>query len=342
MSRHAAQRRRPHRPVARRSYRWPTKRPRALVVHHPKSAGRVAVRPLRSAWPPHAGKRLAQLGERTDRISIWAMPSSSTHSAIAAGIMIEPGEGARRVGRLSRFDARQRRAQGARYAVARLVSLFPWEDWRKDRPDDHRHDDHAGAEGVHETRNGCRSGTRRERVRLAFGFEGPAWDEEKVLERYELLYEAGLGGGSQARRPRLSAERSAQPTLGVSMMFDHRRILATAIARLRGKMKYRPVVFELMPPQLHASGIAAHRRGDFRRRAAQAELPPPGGGSGPGRGHRQDGARRPRPAGRTVPFPPRSGERAPRPRIAHGRPAFRLKAKRRAFARRSLQIVRPN
>jgi hypothetical protein len=32
------------------------------------------------------------------------------------------------------------------------------------------------------------------------------------------------------------------------MLFDHRRILATAIARLRGKMKYRPVVFELMAP----------------------------------------------------------------------------------------------
>src|SRR5690606_27957734 len=28
-----------------------------------------------------------------------------------------------------------------------------------------------------------------------------------------------------------------------------RRILATAIARLRGKLKYRPVVFELMPAE---------------------------------------------------------------------------------------------
>ena len=36
--------------------------------------------------------------------------------------------------------------------------------------------------------------------------------------------------------------------VGAAMMFDHRRILATAIARLRGKMKYRPVVFELMAP----------------------------------------------------------------------------------------------
>ena len=29
-------------------------------------------------------------------------------------------------------------------------------------------------------------------MRLCFGVGGVAWDEEKVLERYELLYEAGL------------------------------------------------------------------------------------------------------------------------------------------------------
>src|SRR5439155_5410467 len=34
--------------------------------------------------------------------------------------------------------------------------------------------------------------------------------------------------------------------LGESMRFDHRRIVATAIARLRAKLKYRPVIFELM------------------------------------------------------------------------------------------------
>ena len=33
---------------------------------------------------------------------------------------------------------------------------------------------------------------RRDRMRLCFGTDGLAWDEEKVLERYELLYEAGL------------------------------------------------------------------------------------------------------------------------------------------------------
>ena len=58
------------------------------------------------------------------------------------------------------------------------------------------------------------------------------------------------------------------------MMFDHRRILATAIARLRGKMKYRPVVFELMPPSFTLlelqrtveaiSGMRLHKQ-NFRR-----------------------------------------------------------------------------
>ena len=31
------------------------------------------------------------------------------------------------------------------------------------------------------------------------------------------------------------------------MALDHRRLLATALGRLRGKLKYRPVVFELLP-----------------------------------------------------------------------------------------------
>ena len=58
------------------------------------------------------------------------------------------------------------------------------------------------------------------------------------------------------------------------MTFDHRRILATAIERLRGKMKYRPVVFELMPPTFTLlelqrtveaiSGIRLHKQ-NFRR-----------------------------------------------------------------------------
>ncbi|MEI9932063.1 MAG: hypothetical protein WDM89_16360 [Rhizomicrobium sp.] len=106
--------------------------------------------------------------------------------------------------------------------------------------------------------------------RLCFGHDGTAWDEEKVLERYELLYESGLV--QEAARDGRVAKHDA--VLGAGMTFDHRRILATAIARLRGKMKYRPVVFELMPPTFTLlelqrtveaiSGIRLHKQ-NFRR-----------------------------------------------------------------------------
>ena len=39
------------------------------------------------------------------------------------------------------------------------------------------------------------------------------------------------------------------------MISDHRRILATALSRLRGKIKYRPVVFELMPEAFTLSAL---------------------------------------------------------------------------------------
>ncbi len=126
---------------------------------------------------------------------------------------------------------------------------FPWEDWRKSKP--------RMLESlilpklksfVKAAGSSQMAELRRDRVRLCFGADGVAWDEEKVLERYELLYEAGLVR-EYARDNALKAGGDAGgEMLGAAMMFDHRRILATAIARLRGKMKYRPVVFELMPP----------------------------------------------------------------------------------------------
>lgn len=88
---------------------------------------------------------------------------------------------------------------------------------------------------------------RQDRVRMCFATEGTSWDEEKVLERYELLYEAGLA--VEARRdgrPGFDWEGKANPT-GRPMRFDHRRILATAMGRIRAKIKYRPVIFELLP-----------------------------------------------------------------------------------------------
>jgi hypothetical protein len=126
--------------------------------------------------------------------------------------------------------------------------FFPWEDWRKGRPEIIETTILAGLhDWVEEAPNAVSSSglSRRQRVDLLFGARG--FDEENVLERYELLYEAGAveealrdGRAAAARRGRLEP-------LGVPMRHDHRRILATAMGRLRAKMKYRPVIFELMP-----------------------------------------------------------------------------------------------
>ncbi|HBA41347.1 MAG TPA: NAD regulator, partial [Alphaproteobacteria bacterium] len=66
--------------------------------------------------------------------------------------------------------------------------------------------------------------------------------------RFELLYEAGLAAEAQRDGVATFAlDGKAVPPPGAPMMSDHRRILATAMGRLRAKLKYRPVVFELMP-----------------------------------------------------------------------------------------------
>jgi hypothetical protein len=115
-----------------------------------------------------------------------------------------------------------------------------------------------------------------ERIALLFGGAGRHWNEELVLQRYELLYQAGLiPEGLRA------AGGSGVPIAGAEMTHDHRRILATAIARLRAKIKYRPVVFELLPRhftmlelQQAMEALAGHtlHKPNFRRLIEQQEL----------------------------------------------------------------------
>ncbi len=130
---------------------------------------------------------------------------------------------------------------------------FPWEDWRRGRPEvidaqiAPALDRWVRAAADSDTRN-----ERRERSDIYFGLGGAPWVAERVLDRYELLYEIGLA--AESRRDRTTAPQNAADAacpharvLGEPMAFDHRRILATALGRLRGKLKYRPVVFELLP-----------------------------------------------------------------------------------------------
>lgn len=117
---------------------------------------------------------------------------------------------------------------------------------------------------------------RRQRADITFGLNGRPWNEELVLQRYELLYEAEL----VAEASPFGIEAS-MPVPGEPMLHDHRRILATAIARLRAKIKYRPVVFELMPPRFTLlqlqravealAGRLLHKQ-NFRRLIDQQDL----------------------------------------------------------------------
>lgn len=128
---------------------------------------------------------------------------------------------------------------------------MPWEDWRTGKPEILE----AAIEPcLHDWAKRPRSPddpdhamTRTERLRVCFGIGGGAWDEEKVLERYELLYEAGLVAEASRDGRQAAKMWEDPPPLGRPMQNDHRRILATAIGRLRAKLKYRPVIFELLP-----------------------------------------------------------------------------------------------
>lgn len=120
---------------------------------------------------------------------------------------------------------------------------FPWEDWREGAPalilDEILP---TLQEWVADGEGESERARRQRRVARSFTADPESWNEELVLQRYELLYEAGRVPEATRGRP---TDRSMIP--GTAMPHDHRRILATAMARLRAKIRYHPVVFELMP-----------------------------------------------------------------------------------------------
>lgn len=157
--------------------------------------------------------------------------------------------------------------------------FFPWEDWRQGRP---ALIDDAIAPAL---RNWVSAGRgeegegRLDRARILFALDGALWNEERVLERYELLYEAGLAPEAARDRDRAwglpaPEPQALSPAFGEPMISDHRRILATGLGRLRGKLKYRPVVFELTAQTFTLSelqrtveavaGVKLHKQ-NFRR-----------------------------------------------------------------------------
>lgn len=187
---------------------------------------------------------------------------------------------------LARASAGSDRCADAGAEWRRWYEFLPWEDWRDGKPamldqvilpalSQWAAQQPAQAEAIR---------PRGVRLRLAFGVDGLPWDEERVLERYELLYAAGLV--EEAALDGRAAGPDLPLRLGEPMVFDHRRILATAVSRLRGKLKYRPVVFELMPSEFTLTelqevveaiaGRHLHKQ-NFRRLVESAALVEPTG-----------------------------------------------------------------
>jgi hypothetical protein len=164
-----------------------------------------------------------------------------------------------------------------------VYRFFPWEDWREGRP---RVIDKFIAPELNRwiESGGGREERRLRRVRagVSFGLEDSPWDGERVLQRYEILYQLGLVAEAlrEGRRPSFLKEPPVEAG-GLEMAFDHRRVLATAVGRFRAKIRYRPVVFELMGETFtllqlqHAvealAGVRLHKQ-NFRRLVEQGGL----------------------------------------------------------------------
>lgn len=167
--------------------------------------------------------------------------------------------------------------------------FFPWEDWRGGEPPTIGSIREALGYWAEKASKPSGLEKRQARIHQCFGSGGFEWDEEKVLERFELLYEARLVQERWRDEPDPEGDlvtETPPPMLGLHMPFDHRRILATAISRLRGKLKYRPVVYELMPASFTflelqkcveaLTGLSLHKQ-NFRRYVERSGLIEPTG-----------------------------------------------------------------
>lgn len=158
-----------------------------------------------------------------------------------------------------------------------VLDIFPWEDRRDGAP--------ACLAPLIADLTVWAAGDARRLARIETLFATtPAhrWNEGRVLDRYELLYEAGLA--AEAARDQNRPPPTAAP--GRAMASDHRRILATGLGRLRSKLKYRPVLFDLMPATFTLSelqtaaeaitGLFLHKQ-NFRRGVERTGLVQPTG-----------------------------------------------------------------
>jgi hypothetical protein len=193
---------------------------------------------LRSCVQAKVGIKLGS----TRQICTLGAPVASSGSAQAAN---EPGVAVSYLALVdpSRINDRDGVSWRSWYAY------FPWEDWRRGKPGCLTEIIEPRLRAWARSGSDREAGERGQRMRIAFGCDGTGWDEEKALDRYELLSEAGLLEDS-----RNGSVASADPMFGRplprlrdQMLGDQLHVLASAIGELRRSVKRQPVVFELMP-----------------------------------------------------------------------------------------------
>lgn len=156
---------------------------------------------------------------------------------------------------------------------ADVYAYLPWEDLR-DEPR------RRAAAAVHDALSAWAGKDEGRRTRVRDVFDLTEWNEERVAERWALLMEARLV--PEARRDRWGRveKEDDDERLGREMAFDHREILADALGRIRGKIKYTPAALmalagpEATLDELQAAceaiaGRPLHRP-NFRRAVAPA------------------------------------------------------------------------
>ncbi|MEZ5853732.1 MAG: NAD regulator [Hyphomicrobiaceae bacterium] len=136
------------------------------------------------------------------------------------------------------YIALMREASGYHDRPGRWVKCYdilPWEDFRRGRPAILAElvlpelERWAAAAGNDDEV----AANRIERVRCAFGTGGGGWDDQRVVDRYDLIVEAGV----------------TLPDTAKQLTESECRLAAAALGRLRAKIRYRPVVFELLPAE---------------------------------------------------------------------------------------------
>jgi hypothetical protein len=160
-------------------------------------------------------------------------------------------------------------------------NFFPWEDHRQGEPAALQSIRELLEQWIGEAENPKMRQERETKVSTTFGTE--EWNPDAVLPRYELLYEAGLVEEAhrdwnhfheQARDDLPISRLNSQFQLTGTMAQDHRRILASTMGRIRGKMRYKPIIFQALPAEFTLyelqsaaeafTGVALHKQ-NFRR-----------------------------------------------------------------------------